>query len=111
MELIIFLNIIIIICVILRIYSIIIEYNKGGMARANVLDSIIVIVIIILCPFYLIYYYTIEPFIVFFCEKNDNLKKTNKIIMNKKNNKSSNSIKENIKKTRKYNKSKSKSKF
>jgi hypothetical protein len=63
---------IMIVIIIFIIYKIIVEYNKGGMSRAIILDTIVFSLLIILYPFYLIYDYIIDSFNSFFYKKNNN---------------------------------------
>lgn len=68
---------IMIVIIIFIIYKIIVEYNKGGMSRAIMLDTIVFSLLIILYPFYLIYDYIIDSFNSFFYKKNNNEEKEN----------------------------------
>ena len=75
---------IMIVIIIFIIYKIIVEYNKGGMSRAIMLDTIVFSLLIILYPFYLIYDYIIDSFNYFFYKKNNNEEKENEKRMKKK---------------------------
>ena len=90
---------IIIISVILLIYDIISEYNKGGFSRAIILDTIFYSIAIVVCPFYLLYFYTVKLLNGVFYQTNNidddnndnndnnNMQKKNKINKNKLNKK------------------------
>ena len=62
---------IMIVIVIFIIYKIIVEYNKSGMSRAIILDSIAFSLLIILYPFYLMYHYRCNLFNSFFYKMNN----------------------------------------